>query len=72
MENLYIWFPISFRPLMGIILFNNKTRTGLKATNLVDGFRPLMGIILFNSLINTTKQYLNASEFPSPNGDYFI
>ena len=64
---------LSFRPLMGIILFNLRGKNVALHTIVWFSFRPLMGIILFNVGVPTTaieRKFLK--EFPSPNGDYFI
>ena len=72
-DNIQKVINLSFRPLMGIILFNYPERTDLLVPAEVIRFRPLMGIILFNA-INTLEKggYQAANMFPSPNGDYFI
>ena len=48
---------MSFRPLMGIILFNNL----IDIDRMLEGewlcFRPLMGIILFNPVFEITGIY---------------
>ena len=44
---------LSFRPLMGIILFNLRGKNVALHTIVWFSFRPLMGIILFNLFENT-------------------
>ena len=47
-DNIQKVINLSFRPLMGIILFNVKSLDERTTDIKVIGFRPLMGIILFN------------------------
>ena len=63
---------MSFRPLMGIILFNNAISIGLSFVTFKPCFRPLMGIILFNMAKASVQAGATLEKFPSPNGDYFI
>ena len=44
----YVVLVTSFRPLMGIILFNYDVTAISVKDGHIYGFRPLMGIILFN------------------------
>ena len=48
---------ISFRPLMGIILFNYVINGKLMELEALASFRPLMGIILFNPVFEITGIY---------------
>ena len=60
---------MGFRPLPGILIFNELTKRGDEMENQIS-FRPLPGILIFNynKAFNDTAETL--AQFPSPSGDF--